>query len=96
MMEFIQTLALLSGLTVIVSEYLSKLTKVIGTWAKIQSWVVAIVLGFVANALGWGFGEVSLFTNILGGFVVGIFANGVFDLAIVQKFLALIKARYLA
>jgi len=93
---FIGVLSMLSSLTVILTEYLSKFTKVSGGWARAQSWVVAIIIGFIANALGFGFGNLSLFASILCGIMVGIFANGVFSLELVKAFLTKFKVGYVA
>ena len=42
--ELITNVAIMAALVVVATEYLSKLTKVEGLWAQIQSWVVAVLL----------------------------------------------------
>jgi len=91
--DFIKNACILAAISVILCEYLSKITKANGFFAQFQSWVVAIIVAFVANAFGFGFGSISWFTSILLGIFVGLVANGIFKIPWMQTILVWIKAR---
>jgi hypothetical protein len=84
----------LSGLVVLVSEWLSKLTKLQGNWSRLQSWVISVILGVVATWVKIGiFSEMDWKGGLVMGIVSGLVANGVFDISIVKKVLEFIKLR---
>lgn len=93
MLTLIQNVSILAAISVVICEYLSKFTKVEGFSAQIQSWVVAIVVAFIANMLGYGFESISLFTDLLNGLFVGLVANGLFDIPLIKSTLTWIHAR---
>ena len=95
--ELITNVAILAALVVVASEYLSKLTKAGGFWAQFQSWAVSVVLAGVASYLGLGiFPNVSLLAILLYGLLVGLVANGVFEIPYTKTVLTWIKARFVA
>lgn len=88
------SIVLLSGLVVVVSESLSKFTKLQGNWSRLQSWVVSVVLGVVATWIKIGiFSEMDWKGGLAIGIVSGLVANGVFDISFVKRLLEFIKLR---
>lgn len=85
--------SILAAVSIVLTEYLSKLTKLNGFAAQVQSWVVSIILASIANVLGLGFGNVNLFTDLLCGLLVGLVANGTFNIPLTKTILTWIKAR---
>ena len=76
-------------------KYLSKLTKLSGLAAQIQSWVVAAILAGIASYLGIGiFPNVSVFAVLVYGLLIGLVSNGVFEIPITKTLLVWIKARF--
>lgn len=92
-LSFIQNVAILAAVVVVLSEYLSRLTKADGFWAQFQTWVVAFIVALIANVLGLGFGSASWFTDALLGVFIGLVANGIFNIPFTQTVLVWIKAR---
>ena len=93
--ELITNIGIMAALTTVACEYLSKLTKAGGTWAQIQSWVIAIILAWFTSFLGLGiFPNLTWISVILYGFLVGLVANGIFDIPITKTVLEWIKARF--
>ena len=84
----------LSGLVVLISEWLSKFTKLQRNWSRLQSWVISVILGVVATWIKIGiFSEMDWKGGLVIGIVSGLVANGVFDISIVKKILEFIKLR---
>jgi hypothetical protein len=84
----------LSGLVVLVSEWVSKLTKLQGNWSRLQSWVISVILGVVATWVKIGiFSEMDWKGGLAIGIVSGLVANGVFDISVVKRVLEFIKLR---
>jgi len=83
------TLATLPAAIVTVSELLTKLTKVSGTAAQVQAWLVSLALVFLS--------DVSAVTSLLNGYspivkivcaaLAGFIANGYFDMSFIQTLL---------
>jgi hypothetical protein len=92
--DIIFDIAVFAALVTVISGYLTKLTKVGGTWAQVQAWVVSIALGFVAGYFGISiYAGLSWVPTVVWGMFVGLIANGLFDLSIIKKFLVAIKAK---
>ena len=91
----VTTLFSLGALSVIACEWITKkFTKATGTWAQIQSWAVAVIIGIFCSWLGFGiFQGVSIVGGILYGVLIGLISNGIFDMALVKKLLEMIKLR---
>lgn len=90
----INTLMILSPAVVVASESVTKYTKVKGTLAQIQSWVIAILVGILCAWLNFGiFNGVGTRGGILYGIIIGLISNGIFDLSIVKTFLEKIKIK---
>ena len=84
----------LSGLVVLVSEWVSKFTKLQGNWSRLQSWVISVILGVVATWIKIGiFSEMDWKGGLAIGIVSGLVANGVFDISVVKRVLEFIKVR---
>ena len=93
--EIITNVGLMAALSIVGAEYLSKLTKFNGFAAQVQSWVVSVVLAAFASYLGIGiFPHVSLFAILLYGLLIGLVANGVFEIPFTKTVLTWIKARF--
>lgn len=92
--ELFTTLFVLGSGVVVLSEYVTKWTKVKGTWAQIQSWVIAILVGLFCSWLNFGiFNGTNNMGGILYGVLIGLISNGIFDMAAVKKILEMIYAR---
>jgi hypothetical protein len=92
--SFFNTVLILSGLIVVVSEYLSKFTKADGKWARLQSWGVAIVLGIFGTWLNISiFSDMSWKGGALIGVIAGLVANGVFSIDAIKSILETLKIR---
>lgn len=84
----INTLLVLAALVVVGTEYLTKYTKVEGTLAQIQSWVVAIILGIFCAWLNFGiFNGVDTKGGVLYGILIGLISNGIFDIKLIRELL---------
>lgn len=95
--ELVTNVAILAALVVVVSEYLSKLTKFEGFWAQAQSWAVSVVLAGIASYLGIGiFTNITVFAVLLYGLLVGLVANGFFEIPYTKTVLVWIRARIAA
>ena len=92
--ELVNTLFILASLVVVGAEYASKYTKVKGTLAQIQSWVISILLGIFCAWLNFGiFNGVDTKGGILYGVLIGLISNGIFDMSFVKQLLTMIGAR---
>ena len=92
--ELITNVAIMAAVVVIGSEYLSKLTKAGGFWAQFQSWALGVILAWIASYVGIGiFTNVTLFSVLLYGLLIGLVANGIFDIPFSKTVLEWIKAR---
>ena len=61
---------------------------------QIVSWGAALAVSMLGNYLNLGFlADLSLGWTLIYGAALGLVSNGVFDIALVQAFLELIKAR---
>lgn len=92
--EIITNIAIMAAIVIVISEYLSLLTKVAGFMAQFQSWAVSVVVALLASYLGIGiFPSFTLLAVLLYGFGIGLVANGVFDIPLTKTILEWIKAR---
>lgn len=95
--EFFESLGLIAGLVTIITGYLnthiSFLKEASGTAKQLVSWVVSLGVVFIGQAKGVGLlaGTDTLWT-IITGIAVGLIANGIFDVKLVQSILSFIKA----
>jgi hypothetical protein len=88
------TILILSGLIILVSEYISRYTKLNGKWARVQSWVVSILLGIFGTWINIGiFGDMDWKGGALIGIISGLVANGVFTIDAIKKILETIGVR---
>lgn len=88
------TLFGLGALSVIASEWITKYTKVEGSWAQVQSWVVSVLLGVFCSWLGFGiFNGTSTMGGVLYGVLIGLISNGIFDMNLVKRILEMVKIR---
>jgi len=92
--EILLNIGVMAAITIVSSEYLSRLTKVDGTWAQVQSWIISVGIAMLAGYLGIGiFPLVSWVSTGLYGLLIGLVANGVFNIPITKTVLSWIKAR---
>lgn len=92
--ELFTTLFLLGSGVVALSEWVTKWTKVKGTLAQIQSWVIAILVGLFCSWLNFGiFAGTSNMGGVLYGVLIGLISNGIFDIALVKEILTKISIR---
>ena len=96
LLTIVLTLGWLASTVVPLSELVSTyITKAGGTWARIQSWIVAFLIPYAAQYLGLStlFTDSGWILRVIGGLVIGLVANGIFDLNWVKKILETIKFR---
>jgi len=94
--SYFGSLAALASLTVILTGYLNThvLAGLPSTGKQIASWCVAVVLAFVGQMKGVGFvADTSFVWTAINGLAVGLIANGIFDVKIVQSILEFVKAK---
>lgn len=88
MNDLIVNMLVIATMTVPISEWITKKTKVSGKLAQAQAWAVAVLLALGANMLGIGrIGEMRVLGAALFGGAAGLMANGVFDIDLVKKVL---------
>jgi len=93
--SYFGSLALLAGLVTILTGYLNThmLKTASSTIKQIVSWVVSVALVYVGYLKGIGIAETATILDVaLNGLAVGLIANGVFDVTLVQSILTFIKA----
>lgn len=88
---------MLAALVTVASGYLNThlpLLKEAGATAKqITSWVVSIALVFIGQVKSVGIvAELNTLWTVINGIAVGLVANGVFDITLVQSILTFLKA----
>ena len=92
--ELVTNVGIMAALVIIASEFLSRLTKLDGVWAQVQSWCVSVVLAAIVGYLGIGiFPIVSWFSTLVYGLLIGLVANGIFEIPITKTILEWLKAR---
>lgn len=93
--DFFVSLGALAGVVVVVFQFVKdKLLKQKPnqTWTQILSWLISIVLALVGYWFQWGLFEgLDIVWTLVTGFGVGLVANGIFDVTLVQAFLSAIK-----
>jgi len=89
------TLAGIAAVTVFVAAAVNAIFKVTKKIVKqIIAWLIAIVLVFVGSLLNIGFSaDFPWLTTLAYGFGAGLVANGMFDVAMVQTLLDLLKLK---
>jgi hypothetical protein len=95
--EYFGSLSLMASLVAIITGYLNThvpfLKNANGTWKQIISWVISIVVVFIGQLKSVGMvAETSALWTGITGVAVGLVANGIFDIKIVQAILSFIKA----
>lgn len=88
----LEVVGVLSILSVLLSELITRVTKADGWWAQFQTWVVSIGLSFLAVYLGF-FVTAGWFASVCYGILVGLSANGVFAIPITKPILQALKIR---
>ena len=92
--EIFNSVLTLSGLVILVNEWLSKYTKVQGNRSRFQSWLISVIFGVLASWIKIGiFSEMDWKGGLAIGIVSGLVANGVFDISVVKRVLEFIKLR---
>jgi hypothetical protein len=87
-MALINTLLILASLVMIGSEYITKYTKVSGSLAQIQAWIIAVLLGIFCAWLNFGiFDGVDTKGGVLYGILIGLISNGIFDIKLIKELL---------
>jgi hypothetical protein len=77
---------LVTFLTKILYELVPKIT---GSWKQICAWVIGIGLAFAGKYLLLGmFGDLTIVETITYGLLVGLGANGFYDIPVVKKFIS--------
>ena len=90
-MDTLVLVTTLAGMIVPIAEVVGgKLLKLDGAKARLLSWLIGVLLGFGAGALGLA---PDLMQGGLLGFLAALVANGVFTIDQVKKFLETIKLR---
>ena len=89
------TLAAVSALVVLVTGWIkTHVVKVDGLKAQALSWVVSGAIALVGKWQGLGiYADTNIVWTVLNAVAVGLVANGVYTLDVVQKLLALLKAK---
>jgi hypothetical protein len=89
------SLLALAGLVTLVTGWLkTHLLKLDGWKAQVLTWVISVALAFVGQWKGLGlFSETDVLWTVLNGLGVGLVANGVYSVEIVQSILAFLKAK---
>ena len=88
------TIFTLSGAVILLSEYVSRYTKADGKWARLQSWVVAILLGIFGTWLNIGiFHDMDWKGGLLIGIITGLVSNGIFSIDAIKSILETLKVR---
>ena len=89
------SLAAVVGVVMLVSGWLKTyVIKVDGWKAQVMTWAVAAILTFVGQWQDLGlFADLSPLMTVLNGVAIGLVANGVYSLEVVQQVLELVKAK---
>lgn len=89
------TLAAVVALVLFVTGWVkTHLLKVDGWKARLLSWAVSGVIAFVGKWLNLGiFADSSLLWTVINAVLVGLVANGLYTIEVVQKLLELLKAK---
>jgi len=94
--NYFGSLSAMATLVVIISGYLNThvLKTLSSTIKQIVSWAVAIALAFIGQMKGLGVvAEANTLWTIINGLAVGLVANGLFDVNLVQSILTFIGAK---
>lgn len=87
------TLIGLAAAVVVVSEYVTKLTKAKGIWAQVQAWTLSILAGIMGSWMSFGiFHGTSTKGGIVYGILIGLISNGIFDISFIRKVIKKITA----
>jgi len=89
--ECFASLAALSGLVIIITQFVRKDLKISGNFAQYLSWLVSVILAFVGFALKLGIFEGLIWwQTALYGVGAGLISNGIFDIQTVKALLNLV------
>lgn len=93
--SYLPIIGALVGAAMLLNEVLTKLTHVNGTAARIQSWIVSIGLVFLSDFsdLTAVFAPLVWYIKLIVGLVIGLVANGIFDMNTIKLILETIKIR---
>lgn len=90
--SYFVSIAALASLVVIISSWINNLLNLKGFYKQLSSWIIALILSFIGWALQIGmFVGLQWYIVILYGFGVGLVANGIFDISIIQLVLKFLK-----
>ena len=92
--DFLGNIFTLVAIVILASEAISKWDKANGFWSQFQSWVVAVIAGFISSYFGFGFPNATFVTTLIYSVLVGLIANGVFKIPWIQSALSAIGIRY--
>jgi hypothetical protein len=89
------TLTAVAALVLLVTGWVkTHLVKVDGWKAHLLSWVVSGVIAFVGKWQGLGiFADSTILWTVLNAVAVGLIANGLYTIDVIQKILELLKAK---
>lgn len=95
--QYFVSLGALAGLVIIITEFIKKIKAITdaASWIKqIISWIVSLGLAFAGNYFQLGiFANLSTTLVIVYSVAVGLIANGIFDVTLVQALLNLFKKK---
>lgn len=91
--QYFVTLAVYAPFIVVITGWVNRVLDARKGAAQVISWVVALATGFLASWLNLGiFADLSLLLTIATAGAGGLVANGIYDIALVQEILKIIKA----
>jgi len=95
--SYFVSLGAMAGLVTLVTGWLNThvpaLAKANSTWKQVMAWVVSIAIAFVGAYLGMGLANgLSILWTVITGVAVGLVANGLFDVTLIQSLLIILKA----
>lgn len=92
--SYFGSLAGAAGLVVILTGYINTKTKATGFVAQLVSWLVAFGVAFVGQQKAIGvFADTNILWTAINGLAVGLIANGMFSIDLIQSVLVFIKAK---
>jgi hypothetical protein len=93
--NYFGSLATLASLTVIITGYINThLFETGGVWKQLVSWIVAISLAFIGQSKGIGIvADTDFWWTLINGLSIGLVANGLFDVTLIQNILQFLKAK---
>lgn len=92
--SYFATLSAFVALVLAATQMLKKAINIDGGYAKILSWIVSILLGFIGWYFKLGiFEDLQWYWAIIYGIAGGLMANGIFNIGVVDAILSLIPKK---